>query len=75
MVDEIFAENLDKADTLSRPIINGKDLIMAAKAAYNMAVVCEAQGDIDSAMSMAKLSVDKSRNRYARSMIRFLESK
>ena len=75
IVDEITMGHLDRANSLLQPIIYDRDPVMAAQAAYNLAVVYEARGDIDSALSMAKLSVDKSRNRYARSMIRFLASK
>jgi hypothetical protein len=38
---------------------------MASKAAYNLAVVYEAQGDIDIAIDMAQLSLDKNKNRFA----------
>jgi hypothetical protein len=74
MVDEIFAENFSKADTLSRPIINGKDLIMAAKAAYNMAVVCEAQGDFEEAIILARRSAAKYKNAYALELLNDLKS-
>ncbi len=74
MVDEIFAGNFDKADTLSRPIINGKDLIMASKAAYNMAVVCEAQGDFEEAIILARKSAAKYKNAFALELLNDLKS-
>jgi hypothetical protein len=51
------------------PLIDGADIKLASKAAYNLAVVYEAQGDIDEALKTAKLSNEKYQNEYAKALI------
>jgi len=74
MTTEILAGNFDKAYNLSQPLLNDKNPIVAGRAAYNMAVVYEAQGDIDEAINMAQLSLDKYKNPYASAILNDLKS-
>lgn len=64
-VKAILSGNYDKADSLLQPLLKHGNLEMAGKAAYNLAVVYEFMGDINSAMDMAQLSLDKYNNQYA----------
>jgi tetratricopeptide (TPR) repeat protein len=73
-VKEILAGRFDKAYELLKPIVDGKDARMASKAAYNLAVVYEAQGDFDVAIDMAQLSIDKNQNGYASNLMQDLKS-
>jgi len=68
-VTEILAGNFDKAHNLSEPLLRDRDRVTASKAAYNLAVVYEAQGDIDLAINMAQLSLDKYKNGYASTIL------
>ncbi len=73
-VSEIFAGHYDKAYNLLLPLTQGADAKLASKAAYNLAVVYEAQGDIDIAMNMAQLSLDKNKNRFATMLLADLKA-
>jgi len=65
-VKEILAQNFDKADSLLQPFLQDKDKQRASKAAYNLAVVYEAEGDIDAAMDMAQQALTlNNQNRFA----------
>jgi hypothetical protein len=64
-VKEILAGNFDKADSLLVPFLKDISLHVVSKAAYNLAVVYEAEGNIDAAINMAQLSLDKYPNEYA----------
>jgi hypothetical protein len=75
LADELMAGHLDKAGNLLQPFLNDRDQALACKAAYNAAVVYEARGDLDNAMKMAQLSLDKSKNNYAGNLISYLKSK
>jgi tetratricopeptide (TPR) repeat protein len=45
------------------------DPVLASRAAYNLAVVYEAQGDFDIAIEMAQQSLDKNKNDFAASLL------
>jgi tetratricopeptide (TPR) repeat protein len=64
-VKAIVSGNYDKADSLLQPWLKHANPQMAGKAAYNLSVVYEFMGDIDSAMDMAQLSLDKFNNQFA----------
>ena len=68
-VRQILAGRFDIAFKILNPIIDGPDPKQASRAAYNMAVVYEAQGDIDEALDLAKLSNQKQQNDYATVLI------
>jgi len=68
-VSEIFANHFDKAYSLLAPLLKDADPKLASKAAYNLAVVYEAQGDIDIAIDMAQQSLDKDKNDFAASLL------
>ncbi len=74
LVAQILAGNFDKAYTLSQPFLQDKDPKLASKAAYNLAVVYEAQGDIDIAVNMAQLSMDKNKNAFAATLLEDLKA-
>jgi len=64
-VKELMAKNYGKADTLLTPYLQNRDKFIRSKTAYNLAVVYEAEGDIESALKMADLSNQIFRNDYA----------
>ena len=68
-VEQIFTSHFDKAYTLLEPFLKNADPVLASKAAYNLAVVYEAQGDIDIAIGMAQQSLDKNKNDFAASLL------
>jgi tetratricopeptide (TPR) repeat protein len=68
-VAEIRSNNFSKADSLLKPLIQSQDKRLAAKAAYNLAVVYEAQGNIKAAIAMAQTSLDKNDNNKARILL------
>jgi len=68
-VRQILAGRFDIAFKILNPIIDGPDPKQASRAAYNLAVVYEAQGDIDEALELAKLSNQKQQNDYATVLI------
>ena len=74
-VNEILAGNFDKAYDLSQPLIQNPDSLLACKAAYNLAVVYTAQGDIDDALGMTRLSLNKRKNAFATDLLTYLKSK
>jgi hypothetical protein len=69
MVNEILASRFDKAYNLCQPFLQDKNLLISSKAAYNLAVVYEAQGDIDLAINFAQLSLDKNKNQFASALL------
>ena len=75
LADEYMMGRLDKVDSQLQPFLSDRDPVLACKAAYNIAVIYEARGDLDQALNMAQLSLDKSNNNYARSLISYLQSK
>ncbi|HVW98275.1 MAG TPA: DUF6340 family protein [Mucilaginibacter sp.] len=64
-VREILAGNFNKADSLLQPFLQDPKAETASKAAYNLAVVYEAEGDIGAAIDMAQESSDKYVNQFA----------
>lgn len=68
-VKEILAQNYDKADSLLRPFLQDKVKERVSKAAYNLAVVYEAEGDVNGAMDMAQQSSDTSNNQFATAIL------
>ncbi len=72
-VKEILASNFDKADTLLKPFLKDANAVTVSKAAYNLAVVYEGEGDVDLAINMAKLSIKNARNQYAANLLEDLE--
>lgn len=68
-VTQIKAGKFDQAFKILNPLIDGADAKLASKAAYNLAVVYEAQGDIEEALKTAKLSNEKHPNDYAKTII------
>ncbi|GAA3974596.1 tetratricopeptide repeat protein [Mucilaginibacter dorajii] len=68
-VAHIKAGKFDLAFNILNPLIDGPDKKLASKAAYNLAVVYEAQGDIEEALKTAKISNDKNRNDFANALI------
>jgi len=68
-IKEIQSGNLNKADSLLTPFLQDKNPQIASKAAYNLAVVYESEGDIDSAIDLAQQSSDKYRNEYATAIL------
>lgn len=65
----IKANQLTKADSLLKPLIDHVNVEIAYKAAYNMAVVYEMDGNIDDAKDMAELSIKKKPNQFAQALL------
>jgi hypothetical protein len=72
-LNEILAGNFDKADSLAQPFLHDKNPVIACKAAYNLAVVYEAEGDINGAIGMAQFSLEKYKNGYASALLNDLK--
>nr|WP_255496160.1 DUF6340 family protein [Mucilaginibacter sp. FT3.2] len=68
-VGQIKLGKFNMAFKILNPLIDGTDAKLASKAAYNLAVVYEAQGDIDEALKTAKLSNQKYSNDFAKALI------
>jgi hypothetical protein len=73
-LNEVKAGNYEKADSLLQPFLKNPNLQIVSKAAYTLAVVYEYEGDIDSAIGVAQLSMDKYRNRYAEAILEALKT-
>lgn len=61
-IDEISAMNYRKADSLLQPLLLDKDPGRASRAAYALAIVYEAEGDIGGAIDMAQQALEKDDN-------------
>ena len=72
-VTKIYASELDAAIILLKPQLKNKNNKKAAKAAYNLAVVYEAKADIETAIAMAQLSLNKFNNTYATAILEDLK--
>jgi hypothetical protein len=72
-VNHIYAKQYKEAFDILNPIIDGEDMKLASHAAYDLAVVYEAQGDIKTALETARLSNQKQQNDYATLLIPALE--
>lgn len=68
-VKEIVARNFEKADSLLQPFLQDKVKERASKAAYNLSVVYEAEGDIGAAINAAQQSSDLFFNEYATAIL------
>lgn len=68
-VKEIQSQNFEKADSLLRPFLKDKVKERLSKAAYNLAVACEARGYIEDAIDMARLSANTNYNEYATAIL------
>jgi hypothetical protein len=68
-VKEILAGNFDKADSLLTPYLKDISLHVVSRAAYNLAVVYEAEGDINAAIDMAQMSYDKLPTEFATNIL------
>jgi len=68
-VKEIVAHNFEKADSLLQPFLQDKVKERASKAAYNLSVVYEAEGDIGAAINAAQQSSDLFFNEYATAIL------
>lgn len=72
-INHMTAKRYNEAFKILNPIIDGPDLKLASHAAYNLAVLYEAQGDIEEALKAAKLSNEKQQNVKATAIIPDLE--
>ena len=68
-VNEIVAHNFEKADSLLQPFLQDKNIERASKAAYNLSVVYEAEGNIGAAINAAQQSSDWFYNEYATAIL------
>jgi hypothetical protein len=66
---QILIGKLDRADTLLQRFLEDKNIDVACKAAYNLAVVYEYEGDIAGALDMATQSNEKRKNQFAEMLI------
>jgi hypothetical protein len=73
-IKEILAGNFEKADTLLTPFLKNSNALIVCKAAYNLAVVYEAEGDVVLAINLAQQSMDKYRNEYAMVILQDLQT-
>lgn len=73
-VKEILAQNFNKADSLLQPFLQDNVKQRASKAAYNLAVVYEAEGDIDAALDLAQQSSDLYFNEFATAILKDLQT-
>jgi len=58
-LNEIHLKNYAKADSLLQPLLRDNDPAKASRAAYLLAIVYEAQGNIGSAIDMVQQALDK----------------
>lgn len=63
--NELLANNYAKADTLLRPFLKDSNNERAGKAAYQLAIVYEAQGRVEKAIKMVQIAIDKFKSNYA----------
>jgi hypothetical protein len=70
---KMYAGDMDSAIVLLKPLLQHKNAKKASKAAYNLAVAYEAKGDIETSITMAKLSVSKFSNEYAIAILQDLK--
>ena len=72
-VHEILAGNFNKADSLLTPLLKDTSKTIASKAAYNLSVVYEAEGDIEGAIAKAQQAIDIDKNDHALAIIEDLK--
>ena len=73
-VKKMYAGDMDAAIVLLKPLLQHKNTKKASKAAYDIAVAYESKGDIETATSMAQLSVTKFNNQYATAILEDLKT-
>jgi len=71
-VKEILSGNFNKADSLLTPLLKDSNPEIAGKSAYNLSVVYESEGDIESAIDMANQSKNTYKNNYAANILQDL---
>jgi len=71
---KMYAGDMDAAIVLLKPLLLHKNMKKASKAAYNLAVAYESKGDIETAATMAQLSVSKFNNEYATTILEDLKT-
>ncbi|HZX59880.1 MAG TPA: DUF6340 family protein [Mucilaginibacter sp.] len=71
---KMYAGDMDAAIVLLKPLLQHKNTKKASKAAYNLAVAYESKGDIETAITMAQLSVSKFSNDYAKTILEDLKT-
>jgi len=73
-IQQIYAGNFEKADTLLKPFLKDANAKTASKAAYMLAIVYEAEGDVNLAVDLAQQSWDKFNNLYAQAILNDLKT-
>ncbi len=73
-VKKMYSGKMDDAITLLKPLLQHKNAKKASKAAYNLAVAYESKGDIETATTMAQLSLNKFSNDYAKTILEDLKT-
>ncbi len=73
-VKKMYAGDMDAAIALLKPLLQHKNTKKASKAAYNLAVAYESKGDIETAETMAQLSITKFNNQYATAILEDLKT-
>nr|WP_255486722.1 DUF6340 family protein [Mucilaginibacter sp. SP1R1] len=66
---QIQAGRFDMAFKVLNPLVDSADVQLASRAAYNLAVIYEAQGDMEEALELAKQSDQKQQNVFAATLI------
>jgi len=73
-IQQIYAGNFDKADTLLKPFLKDANVKTVSKAAYMLSIVYESEGDVSLAIDMAQQSIDKFNNYYAEAILNDLKT-
>jgi tetratricopeptide (TPR) repeat protein len=68
-ITQIQKGRFDLAFNILNPLIDGTNKKLGGMAAYNLAVVYEAQGDMEEALELAKISNEKWQNDFAKLII------
>ena len=73
-VKKMYSGDMDAAIELFKPLLQHKNAKKASKAAYNLAVAYESKGDIETAATMAQLSITKFNNQFATAILEDLKT-
>ncbi|MDR3695195.1 hypothetical protein [Mucilaginibacter sp.] len=73
-IQQIYAGNFEKADTLLKPFLKDANVKTVSKAAYMLAIVYESEGDVNLAIDLAQQSYDKFNNVYAEAILNDLKT-
>lgn len=73
-IQQIYAGNFEKADTLLKPFLKDPNVKKVSKAAYMLAIVYESEGDVNLAIDLAQQSYDKFNNVYAEAILNDLKT-